>query len=251
LDLDLDGIPDTFLDLYGMLAGLTILNAPQAKDTVSGGMWGFASAFTGAPTIGAGGDPMNGDNDMMLCRLRFKSKSISIASAIDLMGPSQMIQGIQVSARYTTAAGTTVEVPEADLVDGGYVALTPDARYYDTLTTLAPVSPIGSHWHELLPTYSQQWDLTSWEDDGDGVLDASDQVDLTQTLGSEPGTVLWGHVDWLNPTPIPGDGLTDMILLKKEGPIPEFPLGLSIMMMIAPAIAVAYLWQTHRKVTKQ
>jgi hypothetical protein len=55
--------------------------------------------------------------------------------------------------------------------------------------------PITSHWHELYPTYSNEWDLTSWEDNLDGGLSASDQIDMIQTVGSEVGWKYWFHVD--------------------------------------------------------
>jgi hypothetical protein len=57
---------------------------------------------------------------------------------------------------------------------------------------------------------------------------------------------MWGHVDWLNPTPVAGDGLTDMILLDK-GVVPEFPLGIGMLMAIAPMIAIAYVWRLRKK----
>jgi hypothetical protein len=55
--------------------------------------------------------------------------------------------------------------------------------------------PVTSHWHELYPTYSNEWDLTSWEDNGDGDLTASDQIDMIQTVGDEVGWKYWFHVD--------------------------------------------------------
>lgn len=52
------------------------------------------------------------------------------------------------------------------------------------------------------------------------------------------------------------DGVTHPADIVEGGhyntpPVPEFPLGLGILMMIAPAAPLLYLWRTRRKVIKQ
>jgi hypothetical protein len=57
--------------------------------------------------------------------------------------------------------------------------------------------PRGTRWHELWPNYCELWDLTSWFDNGDGILSVCDYVDFTNVLTSE-----WRkfHVEWIGPT---------------------------------------------------
>ena len=220
----------------------------------------------------------------------------------------------------------------AEQVEDGYYGTPP--TFMSNLPPFDPTAPIGSTWHELYPTYSNEYDLTSWVDNGDGVLSASDQIDMEQTEGTEIGWIFWYHVDAVTTTihfsykdgPPPdgvptgelgdaepvephlldeamsnpigstwhmiypdyskefvitswvdnGDGVfsesdqfdfeffdevgthwahldsvtTDLILSfkSKEPGIPEFPLGLGLMMAIAPAIPIVYLWRTRKKV---
>jgi hypothetical protein len=58
-----------------------------------------------------------------------------------------------------------------------------------------PNNPIGTTWHELYPTYSTTWLLSSWVDNGDGYLSPSDQIDM-----NEPGWLVWFHVDQVTVT---------------------------------------------------
>jgi len=51
--------------------------------------------------------------------------------------------------------------------------------------------PIRSDWHELYPEYCNMYHLTSWHDNGDGVLSPCDDIDMTD----EYGNVAWYHVD--------------------------------------------------------
>jgi hypothetical protein len=52
--------------------------------------------------------------------------------------------------------------------------------------------PLGTQWHELYPVFCTNYTLTSWEDNGDGVLSPSDQIDMYQ---KPDGEVRWYHVD--------------------------------------------------------
>jgi len=56
-------------------------------------------------------------------------------------------------------------------------------------------TPISGWWHEIWPTESQMWHLTSWEDtEVMGILDPSDQIDMT----AEAGNIQWFHVDYVD-----------------------------------------------------
>jgi hypothetical protein len=52
--------------------------------------------------------------------------------------------------------------------------------------------PIGTQWHELYPLFCRHYHLSSWEDNGDGVLSPSDQIDMYE---KPDGEVRWYHVD--------------------------------------------------------
>ena len=97
--------------------------------------------------------------------------------------------------------------------------------------------PIGTVWHMIYPDYCKEFVITSWEDNGNGVFDVSDQFDF-EFFGE--GELKWAHLDSVT---------TDIILSQKgepEEPTPEFPLGLEIMMMLAAAIPIVYIWRTRK-----
>ena len=100
--------------------------------------------------------------------------------------------------------------------------------------------PIGTVWHQIYPEYSREFVITSWIDnDGSGTFNPSDQFDFEYF---EEGVIYWAHLDSVS---------TDIILSQKgppEKPVPEFPLGLGLMMAIAPAIPILYLWRIRKKV---
>jgi hypothetical protein len=243
-----DGFSDGILEMYAALLGApaSTLQAAEAVDPTTGTMVGFANSLVGVnyTTVGgAGGDPFYGDDEAGLATITFKTKSATDASVIDLMSPGEIVDAIDIGVRYINARGEEIGVePE----DGYYVAETPDRAFFG-LTKSA--SAIGSEWHELWPVYSQNWQITSHEDtDGDGELDVSENFNMTNL---ETGEVKWFHVDWLNPDPVPGDGKADLIVTEIPLPIPEFPLGLGIIMTIAPAIPIIYLWRKRKWVGKK
>ena len=57
--------------------------------------------------------------------------------------------------------------------------------------TVPVTEPIGTKWHELYPEYCNNYTLTSWIDNNDGMLSPCDTIDMTD----ESGNVDWYHVD--------------------------------------------------------
>lgn len=63
--------------------------------------------------------------------------------------------------------------------------------------------PVSTVWHEIWPVFSRYYHLSSWEDNGDGFLSVSDQIDMTD----EYGKLHWYHVEdvsidiWIEPCP--------------------------------------------------
>ena len=246
-DRDGDGFTDGFLDLYALAYGWSTLQTPFIADQTTGTIYGFAQQISPyPPPHGAGGNYAAGtEGSMELMAFTFKSYSQTEPSPIDLLGVGAIVAGIDVSFKYTNARGETYNVePE----DGWYVGETPyKVIMGEVADPFDPADPIGSIWHELWPNYSEEWVLESWDENGSpgtpGVLDASDQIDMRNSTGH----VVWFHVDWLNTEPVGGDGKADMTATVKP-PVPEFPLGLGLMLAIAPAIPIVYLWRTRKKV---
>jgi len=100
--------------------------------------------------------------------------------------------------------------------------------------------PLGTSWHEKYPVFCTRYELIDFSDDGDGVLDPSDQIWLQNI---DTLVVSEYHIfDWA----------TDIIVTPEpEKPVPEFPLGIGLMMIMALVIPTAYVWRLRRKVTKQ
>jgi len=181
-----------------------------------------------------------------LCQFFFLSASGTLGSPIDICGRLKGVPSVVVEkASYWTPDGTEHDVDVMD--DGYYRAETPDIVFMDALgaSPFDPTLPIGSHWHELCPTYCQEWRLDSWEENTDGILSESDQIDMTN-LADE--SVTWYHVEWVNPTPVEGDGKADMIATVKEI-VPEFPLG--SVAPIALIAVVAYIWWVTKRKTQK
>ncbi|MFQ6008437.1 MAG: dockerin type I repeat-containing protein, partial [Candidatus Zixiibacteriota bacterium] len=88
----------------------------------------------------------------------------------------------------------------------------PDTIYLDELdpnpmcTTLT--NPVGTYWHEVYPTYGTIWQITNWNDNGNGYLDSCDVITIEIPGGISPQDV---HVEAVEtdivttPLPTPGD----------------------------------------------
>jgi hypothetical protein len=108
------------------------------------------------------------------------------------------------------------------------------------------MDPIGTYWHVIYPPedFCRWIQITSWDDsDGSGTFTASDQFDFIY-LDDDPPVTVWAHLDEVT---------TDIILSfkEKEEPVPEFPFGVNLLMLLAPIVPLIYLWRLRKKVAKQ
>lgn len=225
---------------YDWLLGWTI-NTPTDFyvgdiDATTGTILDISEIIRGYGTlgVGAGGGPYT------LCELIFidaDGDALTDPSVIDLFGPPRP-PIIEIEPMWLGVDGVW---HSADVVtDGYYIGETPDITMFELIST---ASVIGSTWHEVWPEPCREWTIDSHEDTNDnGQLDESEQIDMTLL---ETGYKAWYHVEWVNPDPVAGDGKADLIVKFKE-PYPEFPLGLEIIMMIAAAIPIIYIWRSRK-----
>jgi len=119
-----------------------------------------------------------------------------------------------------------------------------------TTPTTEPLIPgIGSTWHMIYPEYCRTFTITSHEDtDTDGYIDPSEQFDFKFDDEAPEADPHWAHLDSVT---------TDIWVTQKkepEGPgVPEFPLGISVLMSLVALIPVIYVWRTRpqKKVLKR
>jgi hypothetical protein len=184
-DTDIGGYPDSFLGDFLEDAhtwdgySTSFLGGPV--DKTAGTITGTAEAILGFSTLGLGAG--NGPKPVWRWVIRtWAGLSLPLYSPITL-----------VDCYYTTVDGVKHPV---EVVESGHYGTPPSLYTMSYMGSLLPPGdPITSHWHELYPTYSNEWDLTSWVDNGDGDLTASDQIDMIQTVGDEVGWKYWFHVD--------------------------------------------------------
>lgn len=319
-DNNWDGRPDSFLGNYAASQGASTLWVAGTVDAAGGKIIGPGEAIAGFTELGKGAGGGPAPLFMLIMQTATGVDETTAYSLLHLF-----------DCYYTTVDGAKHAV---DIVDDGHYGTPPDQYTMSYMGSLLPSGdPTTTHWHELYPTYSQEWDLTSWEDNGDGDLTASDQIDMTQTVGTEPGWIYWFHVDTVTVTihftfkdPDTGEGAaeppelteppepwdrspigsswhmvypdysrefiitswedngdqvlgpsdqfdfvylddpdvvehwahldevtTDIFLTFKwkEEPVLEFPLGIGLMMALAPAIPVVYLWRLRKKVVEK
>ena len=102
--------------------------------------------------------------------------------------------------------------------------------------------PVCTDWVEIYPEEGRRWHLSSHDDNGDGVLSASDQIDETM-IEPPTGEVWWWHVDEVWECDASPETHVYMILTFKFKEVPEFPLGVGWIMALAPIIPIIYLWR--------
>jgi len=151
--------------------------------------------FVPVPPYGAGGTGK-------LCTLYFESKSVTAYTELTV--------GLWPDSGYVDATNTKYAINQVD----GHYNMPPNGCLFETpVGGMFPTGdPTGSDWHELEPSYCEQWSLESWTDNGDGVLSPSDQIAMIRASAVEP---VWFHVEWVSPAPVAGDGIAEMFVTEK------------------------------------
>ena len=102
---------------------------------------------------------------------------------------------------------------------------------------------IGTTWFEEypFPEFGFEWQLTTWNDNGDTLLGFGDDLLLTHTTppGPERGPFTPLQIWECDADP------TTFVFMISLGPVPEFPLGVGLVLGLAPAILVIYIWRTR------
>jgi len=92
-----------------------------------------------------------------------------------------------------------------------------DSFYFDFMCgnpNVDPITdPINTFWHQVWPSFCQRYLCVGWTDNGSGVLDFCDYIDLMAISGPDSGTVAQYHVKAAEtdiittyiPTGVPGD----------------------------------------------
>lgn len=122
------------------------------------------------------------------------------------------------------------------------------------MTEMPTGDPTGTRWHQIYGPpktgetgtgFCRYFTITSWYDTGTiaGAFDPSDHFDFQyDDEYADPWPTHWAHLDAVS---------TDIILSQKPIPPvpgePEFPLGIGLLMAIAPAIPIIYKWRTRPK----
>jgi hypothetical protein len=236
------GLLETFLVTWGYdLEGYTTSFLVGPADKTTGTIFDASEYIGGYSTLGlgAGGGPTK------LMRFSFRSKSATVPSMLDLCGrPAAGL--LEANAIYTTPDGIDHYVDV--MGDGFYGAVITDVFAMDLTSTFNPASPVGSTWEEKWPKEGHQYTINGWTDtNATGGLNGGDSISM---LNATSGGTDYFDVLWINPQPV-RDCRYDLILKKKAPPVPEFPLGVGLLMAIAPAIPIAYLWRTRKKVNKK
>ncbi|MEM3627856.1 MAG: dockerin type I domain-containing protein [Candidatus Bathyarchaeia archaeon] len=86
---------------------------------------------------------------------------------------------------------------------------------HSTIGIIDLANPMYTPWHELYPKYCENWVLTSWEDNGNQILDSSDQIDMTNGVTQQ---VRWYHVDRITITLKLWNMYNEEIYVEFKGP---------------------------------
>jgi len=98
----------------------------------------------------------------------------------------------------------------------------PNVKYLHSIGGLFNLTdPLGTQWHELRPIFCQEYHLSSWEDNGDGVLSHCDTIDMYE---KPDGELRPYHVEEVTLTLVvsPGCNVSDGVEGSGFG---EFPTG--------------------------
>jgi len=131
--------------------------------------------------------------------------------------------------------------------DGLYGTAPPGAMLLSWVNTSPfPYSnPVTTEWIEVYPDAGVRHHFSSWygNEPGVDILDPSDQFDMTPI--DPPGPVRDYHLDKIwEVNADPNINIHIIATIKDE---PEFPLGIGILMAIAPMIAIVYIWRLRKR----
>ena len=136
-----------------------------------------------------------------------------------------------------------VSIPHADY--HGCYGTPPEGKYllvWQATSEFPWYEPNCTYWVENCPELGPEFHLTSWEDNDDDVLSASDQIDMLDESGE---WLWWFHVDIVGVV-TPTGNVYMILTFKEKTPIPEFPLGIEIIMILTLLTPLIYLWRRKR-----
>jgi hypothetical protein len=85
----------------------------------------------------------------------------------------------------------------------------PNVKYLHSTDGLFNITePLGTQWHELWPIFCREYHLSSWEDNGDGILSYCDTIDMYEKPDGEPRDY---HVENVTITLYVTPGLNDLV----------------------------------------
>lgn len=112
-------------------------------------------------------------------------------SALTLLVTSILLASMNVTASDWVSQPIYLHGPSLDPIHMHGPSLVP-VHMHSLLGIINLSEPMDTSWHELYPDYCQNWTFSSWEDNGNGYLDSSDQIDMTNNATDE---MCWYHVD--------------------------------------------------------
>jgi hypothetical protein len=179
--------------------------------------------------------------------------SLSASDQIDMVSDS-LLYWFHVDT-VTLTIHWTFKVGEGGPLTGEIGKAEPESPMTEIPPIEPGVFPENSRWHQIYgpPTeggssstagFCRMFTITSFADNGDNLFGPSDQFDFI--YDDDPLTTHWAHLDAVS---------TDIIISQKGpgegGPIPEFPLGIGVLMSLVALIPVIYIWRTRPQKTKR
>jgi hypothetical protein len=241
--LGANGFLGDFLVEYGYDSDYLTTFAVAPRDAACKGAGVIKDIFEGiqgfdALGVGAGGGPTK------LCTFTVKSKSTTNPSPLIITG-RQPGAALEATASYQTPDATWHYVDIQDM--GWYISSNyGDKYFFDSTNTWPPI--VGSTWNQLWSGHSNTLTVTAYTDtNSDTKFNATDVLTMRNETSLESRDYEVMHVTTMNSQ---NDGVQDLIALKKPGAVPEFPLGVELIMLVAPAVVIVYIWRLRKNKPK-
>ncbi len=123
--------------------------------------------------------------------LNFDKKKGFTLFALTLLVTSMLLVGINLPSALPTDDLIYLDGPSLTPIHMHGPSLTP-IHMHSLLGIIDLSDPWYTPWHELYPVFCEEWEFTSWEDNGNEYLDSSDQIDMYNIRTEE---TRWFHVD--------------------------------------------------------